>query len=65
MSVKRLFANNCKSNSFYATAGLFYKAKNLLVGQSVVGYDRKRIFWPHTGMEAKSGSGKAGNGLLF
>ena len=30
-----------------------------------VGYDRNRIFRPDTGMEAKSGSGIAGKGMLF
>ena len=30
-----------------------------------LGYDRNRIFRPDTGMEAKSGSGKAGKGMLF
>ena len=30
-----------------------------------LGYDRNRIFRPDTGMEAKSGSGIAGKGMLF
>ena len=30
-----------------------------------IGYDRNRIFRPDTGMEAKSGSGIAGKGMLF
>ena len=30
-----------------------------------VEYDRNRIFRPDTGMEAKSGSGIAGKGMLF
>ena len=30
-----------------------------------LGYDRNRIFRPDTGMKAKSGSGIAGNGMLF
>ena len=32
---------------------------------SLLEYDRNRIFRPDTGMEAKSGSGIAGKGMLF
>ena len=38
---------------------------NVPIGGGGVGYDRNRIFRPDTGMEAKSGSGIAGNGMLF
>ena len=41
----------------------FYASGHKILGH--VGYDRNRIFRPDTGMEAKSGSGIAGKGMLF
>ena len=41
------------------------KHPKVCLGYSRVGDDRKRIFRPDTGTEAKSGSGIAGNGMLF
>ena len=34
-------------------------------GHSCAGYDWKRIYWPDTGKEPKSGSGIIGNGMRF
>ena len=56
--------------TFYLTLifyGTFYPHSKvwLFIPWICLGYDRNRIFRPDTGMEAKSGSGIAGKGMLF
>ena len=51
-----VFSETCSAVWFLVTGTLI---------NTHLGYDRNRIFRPDTGMEAKSGSGIAGKGMLF
>ena len=54
-------SQSCKT----AVCGLYLGCQYSDDRNAGLGYDRNRIFRPDTGMEAKSGSGIAGNGMLF
>ena len=55
-----LFSKVGGARDFGMSCGI---AVGCIVG--VLGYDRKRIFRPDTGLEPKSSSGITGNGMLF